>query len=231
MGNVVNLSTSILPAPISWVESLFARMQGMYGNKFLDMWRDTDVAMVKALWADEMGKLSNDELKRGYAALMKRDWPPSLPEYVKMCKPSIDPTVAYYEAIAGVQARSKGEMGKWSSPAIFWAAVPLSFDLGQQTYSQIKTRWEKALAEQLDKGEWAEIPEPMIQLAAPGNTKSDREKATQVLTEIGAADVLKPKTDHKLWAKRIIERAKKQNNGLSAIQIRFAKEAMAASSV
>jgi hypothetical protein len=74
MGNVVSLSTSTQPAPITWVESLFARMQGIYGNKFLDMWRDTDTEMVKALWADEMGKLTNEELKRGYAALMSRDW-------------------------------------------------------------------------------------------------------------------------------------------------------------
>jgi hypothetical protein len=228
MGNVVSLSTSTQPAPISWVESLFARMQGIYGNKFLDMWRDTDTEMVKALWADEMGKLSNEELKRGYAALMTRDWPPSLPEYVKMCKPSVEPMVAYYEAVNGIQARDKGEIGAWSHPAIYWASACMAFDLKSMTYSQIKDRWNKALHDEMEKGEWPAIPAPMLALPEPGKSDLSREKAAQMLNEIGASDVLKPKTDHKLWAKRIIERAKKPNNGLSAIQIRFANEAMAA---
>jgi hypothetical protein len=98
------------------------------------MWRDTNIELVKQLWADEMGKLSNDDLRRGYGALMSRDWPPSLPEFIKLCRPTIDPTVAYYEAVAGMQARERGEVGKWSHPAIFWAAVQISaFDLKNQS--------------------------------------------------------------------------------------------------
>ena len=62
MSNVVQISsTSTNPAPISWVEKLFGHMQALYGNKFIDMWRDTDIKLVKDLWADEMGKLSGAE--------------------------------------------------------------------------------------------------------------------------------------------------------------------------
>lgn len=215
---------------MTWVESLFARMEAMYGAKFLDMWRGTDVNLVKQLWADEMGKLSAEDLKRGYAALMTRDWPPSLPEYVKMCKPSVDSTVAYYEAVNGMQARERGEAGKWSHPAIFWAAVQVSaYDLKHQSYSQIKPRWEKALQDEMDKGEWTAVPEPMVALPAPGKSELSREHATKMVQELSATGVIKKnddRVDHKLWARKIIERAKQKNHGLSALQIRLAKDAL-----
>lgn len=231
MTNVVSL-TSTRPAPISWVEKLFERMQALYGNKFVDMWRDTNIDLVKQLWSEEMGKLSSDDLKRGYAALMARDWPPSLPEFVKMCKPSVDPTVAYYEAVNGMQARERGEKGQWSHPAIFWAAVQISaFDLKNQSYSQLKTRWEKTLQDQMDKGEWAAVPEPMLALPEPGKSVMSAEHAAKMVQELQATDTIKKaadKTDHKLWAKRILKRAEEKNHGLSALQIRFAKEALRA---
>lgn len=226
MSNVTNLSTSTKPAPTAWVESLFARMEAMYGSKFLDMWRGADIGLVKTMWGDEMGKLSGEELKRGYSALMAQDWPPSLPAFVKLCRPPIDPMKAYYEAVAGTQARSNGEAGTWSHPAIYWAAMPLSFDLGTQTYSQIKARWERALEEQMGRGEWEPIPAPMVALPAPGKSPLSKEKAAQMLNELGAGSVLKPKEDHKAWAKKILERAKLKNHGLNALQIRFAKEAL-----
>ncbi len=79
-------STSIEPAPISWVESLFSRMVACYGSKFADMWRDADMKMVKSMWASEMGKLTHEELRHGFQSLMSRAWPPTLPEYIILCK-------------------------------------------------------------------------------------------------------------------------------------------------
>jgi hypothetical protein len=224
---VPNSSTSTRPVPLSWVESLFARMQAMYGNKFIDMWRDADLPTVKAMWADEMGKLNSEELRRGYGALITRDWPPTLPEYIRMCKPSIDPTVAYYEAVNGMQARERGEHGKWSHPAIFWAAVQVSsYDLKHLGFTQIRTRWEKALADEMEKGEWAAVPEPMIALPAPGKSHLSREKATAMLSKLGASGVLKPSADGKHWARKIMQRVADNDPTLSAIQLRFAREAL-----
>lgn len=232
MSNVTSLTSTNKPVPIAWVESLFARMQAMYGNKFLDMWRGTDAEMVKQMWADEMGKLSAEDLKRGFNALISRDWPPSLPEYVRMCKPSVDPTVAYYEALNGVQARERGEVGSWSHPAIFWASVAVSaYDLKHQSFSQIKARWEKALQDEMDKGQWAAVPQPLLALPEPGKSAMSREHANKMVQELQATETIKKaadKTDHKLWAKRILKRAEEKNHGLSALQIRFAKEALAA---
>lgn len=220
------------PAPISWVEKLFERMEALYGTKFLDMWRNTNADLVKALWADEMGKLSADELRRGYAALMSRDWPPSLPEFLKMCRPPLDPLNAYREALKGLQSRERGEVGTWSHPAIFWAYTAVSaHDLKSMSYDQIEKRWAKALQDELDKGEWAAIPVPMPALPEPGKSKLSREHAEKMMQELHATGTIKKandKTDHKQWARRILERAQKPNHGLSYLQIRFAKEALAA---
>lgn len=224
MTNVTNLSTS-RPVPLSWVESLFARMEGMYGSKFLDMWRGADIAVVKALWSEEMGKLSAEELKRGYSALMSRDWPPSLPEYVKMCRPGIDPLVAYYEAVQGCQERARCEVGTWSHPAIFWAAATMTHDLLNQTYSQVKPRWERAFSEQMERGEWAEIPKPMIALPAPGKAELSKNEAAKMLSQIGASGILKRSENDTGWYKKILARIKSGDKTVTLIQRTFAMEA------
>lgn len=201
-------------------------MEGMYGSKFIDMWRGADIAIVKSMWAEEMGKLSSEELKRGYGALISRDWPPSLPEYVKLCKPSIDPLVAYYEAVEGCQQRAKGEVGKWSHPAIFWAAASMTHDLLNQTYSQVKPRWDRNFGEQMEKGEWAPIPKPMIALSAPCKGELSRDKAAQMLKQLGAGDIKRNASDTH-WYKKILERIKAKDPTITIIQRQFAEKAAA----
>lgn len=204
----VTLLTSTKPVPLTWVESLFNRMAGMYGKKFSDMWQGSDISTVKDLWAEEMGKLSSEELKRGYGALMTRDWPPSLPEYVKMCKPSIDPMNAYQEAVSGLQARSNGKQGNWSHPAIYWAAVPMAYDLSSQTYAQMKMRWERALANSMELGEWEPIPKVALALPAPGRAELSKESAAKMLEQLGASGVLKPRNEDTSWYRKILQRVK-----------------------
>lgn len=231
MSNSTNLTQStstewpVDAIPERWIESLFEKMLFTYGAKFSDQWKGIDPAGLKRHWATELGKFSTDELKAGVSKLKSKEWPPTLPEFEKMCKPSIDPTVAYYEAVIGIQARAKGEMGQWSSPAVFWAAMPLSFDLGTQTYSQIKARWEKALADQIDRGEWVPIPEPMVALPAPGKAELSKEKTAKMVQEIGAAAILKPKSEHTFWYRDIIARERKGDKTLNRAQVRAAHEA------
>lgn len=212
--------------PSSWVEALFDRMLLNFGKRFTDQWGSADPDKLYAHWARELSGYSREELARGAAALEARDWPPTLPDFKRMCRPPIDPLVAYYEAVEGVVAREKGEMGKWSHPAIFWASTPLAYDLQNMTYKQIETRWNKALQDQLEKGEWAPIPQAAMRLEAPGVTKKDKEEAAKTLQQIGATGALSPKNDHLRWAKRIVEKAKQANHGLSPIQVQFAKEAL-----
>lgn len=219
------LSTSTDPLPMAWIEKLFDRMVSLYGHKFLDMWRDVNLQGVKETWAQELGKLSRDEIACGANALMAQEWPPTLPQFIKLCKPSVDAVAAYYEAVNGVVAREHGNVGEWSHPAIFWASVKVgAFDLKHQTYSQIKTRWESALSEEMAKNAWSAIPEPMIALPAP--TPASKEVAERYIAETQVIKNQDSQVDHKRWAKLIMERHKAGDKTLTHIQISFAKEAL-----
>lgn len=219
------LSTSTDPLPMAWIEKLFERMISLYGHKFLDMWREIDLHGVKATWAQELGKLSRDEIARGANALSQQEWPPTLPQFIKLCKPSIDAIAAYYEAVNGVVAREHGNMGEWSHPAIFWASVKIgAYDLKHQAYSAIKGRWESALSEEMAKSAWSAIPEPMIALPAP--PPASKEVAERYIAETQVIKDQESKVDHKLWAKRIMERHRAGDKTLTHIQISFAKEAL-----
>ena len=220
------LSKSTCPLPMAWIEKLFDRMVSLYGHKFLDMWRDADLQSVKETWAHELGKLSRDEIARGANALMTQEWPPTLPQFIKLCRPAIDAVAAYYEAVNGVIAREHGNIGEWSHPAIFWASVKVgAFDLKHQTYSAIKGRWEGALNEELAKGNWTAIPEPMIALPPPTNAAS-KEVAERYIAETQVIKKQESNVDHKRWAKLIMERHKAGDKTLTHIQISFAKEAL-----
>lgn len=223
-------STSPQPLPRTWIERLFDKMLLSYGKKFTDQWMSADPDKLIAHWAEELATLSREELSRGYAALEARDWPPSLPEFKRMCRPPLDPLAAYYEAINGLQAREKGEVGTWSHPAIFWAAVAVStHDLKNQPYSQIKARWESALQAEMAKGQWEPIPAPLVALPAPGMTKTDRDTAAKRMNELqsDAGVKLADKTDHRAWIGKILERQKRGDTTLPGIAVRFAKEALA----
>ncbi len=227
MNQISSTSTEVRSLPIKWIESLFERMLFEYGKKFSDQWGGSDPEALKAHWAKRLGDLNGEELKRGYGKLEGREWPPTLPEFRNLCRPQADSMVAYYEAVAGVQARQAGEMGTWSHPAIFWAAMPMAFDLGTQTFSQIKGRWEKALADQMERGEWAPVPAVMVALPAPGKSDLSREKAAKMLSDLGASNVLKPRTEHTIWYRNILARQKRGDRTLTMVQINFALEAAA----
>jgi hypothetical protein len=169
------LSTSTNSIPEKWIDALFAKLHSFYGTRFLDMWRGNDLQTVKAVWTQELSKLSRDEVAKGANSLVNQEYCPSLPQFIKLCRTDIDAVAAYYEALNGVIAREKGEMGEWSHPAIFWATTKIgSFDLKNQTYSNIKARWERALNEEINNGQWADIPKAQIALPAPATpaTKS-----------------------------------------------------------
>ena len=158
--------------PESWIERLFARFSAMYGAKFADAWRGCNIADVKAVWGDALGGYSRDELAAGVAKCLQRDWPPTLPEFLKLCRPPIDYTAALLEAIEQMARRESGR-DRWSHPAIFWAAAKVgAHDLASKTAKDLEPQWRKVFGEQLALGAWADIPARLTALPAPGQTHS-----------------------------------------------------------
>ncbi len=49
------MRSSVEPLPSAWVDAIFSKLAIRYGSAFTDRWRDVDVALVKADWAERLG--------------------------------------------------------------------------------------------------------------------------------------------------------------------------------
>lgn len=212
---------------ISMMDRLYNRLDGMYMQK----WRSNfpspkSIDNWQTAWAEafEENGITLQEVGNAISTLLatNEEWPPDLPKFLNLCRPKIAPPdvlQAYYEALEGVRLRKAGKFGTWSHPAVYWAAMPLSFELQNQTYSQIKHAWESAFNAQLAKGNWEKIPDPdpapVALLAAPPKRSEE-----QVLRDIGVAKALKPRTDHRAWIDKVLN-----DKNAPMIAKKFAREA------
>ena len=80
------LPTKPTQLPESWITSLFNRLSAMYGNRFTDMWRGIDHDMIKKTWAEALVRFSPDSLKHALEACLDRQYPPTLPEFIDLCR-------------------------------------------------------------------------------------------------------------------------------------------------
>lgn len=82
--------------PSGLVERLFTRLQAMYGNRLSVAWGDADPEDVKRVWGQALGAITPRELSRGIEGCMQLDWPPSLPEFVRLCTAKPEPRPAIH---------------------------------------------------------------------------------------------------------------------------------------
>jgi len=116
-------------------------MVGYYGARFADAWKGCDVTEVKAIWSEEIAAYSVAEIQRGIASLKTREWPPTLPEFLNLCRPKPDPQAAHAEAVQLI-----GRLEGWSDCSVFWAARDIGYhDLKTVPYRDIRGRWCDAL--------------------------------------------------------------------------------------
>lgn len=199
----------------------------MYGNKFLDLWRDLDLNKVKQAWAEDLAGFSANEIKTGLDVCRQKPWPPTLPEFMLLCRPPIDPRNDWQEACEQMRVRllGKGE-DRWSRPQVYWAAVTIGWhDLNQTTWEQIKTRWGTALKDAKSDP----IPEYRAALPKPGQATTSREEASKQLGEIsakvGIAATKASMAGNLKWAYRLAER-EASGDSLSTIQETYWREAL-----
>lgn len=204
------LASSSARLPDAWVRRIFQRMAGMYGTKFAQLWSGVGEEAVVALWAEELGDFRPEEIMTGLNACRTHEWPPTLPEFMKMCRPWMNPEVAYHEAVAGMGCRRRGDKGLWSHPAIYWAAVSTgSHDLLNSTYTTMKARWGRAFSDELAKDDWHPVPDVHAALPAPGQTRATRAQIDPEIAKM-VESALKPKRDPKAWAKTILAEQEKK---------------------
>ena len=187
MGAVMRLRELSTERQGEWVDRLCGRLSASYGARFGDMWAGLNLALVKAAWAEDLADLTTEEIALGVAACKRRDWPPTLPEFLSLCRPSLDPEQAFSEAVQQMALREQGR-DRWSHPAIYWSAVTVgSFDLRNASWSAIKGRWSRVLQAELAKGEWPEVPPRLPALPAPGETMPDPAKIEAAIRQANKA--------------------------------------------
>lgn len=192
--------------PKRWVESLFERMEMSYGEKFTRQWGNVDPHKMRRFWAVELGTLTPEQLKVGVEAMRRRDWPPTLPEFMALCKPTFDYSGALYEAIEQIQKREEGR-DTWSNPAIYWAAIKVgSFDLRNLTHKDLLKRFTDAIDKVLAQESIEPVPVRQTALPAPGQGVADKEKVEREVAKIRATQ---KQVGNRDWARRILEREKR----------------------
>lgn len=74
--------------PDKWIDRLFSVMGAIYGSKFADMWAGTDPEIMKQVWGDKLSGFAHrpDIIRGALDDLDSMAWPPTLPEFVGMCR-------------------------------------------------------------------------------------------------------------------------------------------------
>ncbi|TJZ66825.1 replication protein P [Chitiniphilus eburneus] len=199
----------------SAIAQLYNRLEGMYPNVWraafrsqaaIDNWEQTWVE------AFQEESITPAEVRHGLSQCRQRhDMPPSLPQFLKACRPgaSLDPDALLHVAIECAMARRRGEPEHWPNPRVFWAAQKLGGDLLAMPAPQLRGRWLAAwdrAAAMRDRP----IPppaDPATALPAPGHTTLTREQAQQRAAQIGLNVSHQRGDTHRRWAYDIAREA------------------------
>ncbi len=127
---------------------LFEKLAFYYPGKWQQCFKsEAELKNWMIGWAEELEerKVTFDEAKLGLGQCIKlyKDWPPTFPQFLEACRPSLDYEAAFHEAIEQMHLRGEGR-DEWSNPAIYHAAVRIGMDMNNP-YAYLKTRWKTEL--------------------------------------------------------------------------------------
>ena len=175
-------SSRSTPLPSAWVDRLFEVFNARYGAKFADLWRDLDPGDLKLAWSEDLAGYSGDEIRRGLELSKTRTWPPTLPEFMLLCRPLADSRADWAEACEQMPVRLRGDgTDRWSRVEVYWAAVAIgNHDLQTLPWEQLRARWERALA----TAKTDPIPQYRRALPPPGRETVTRDEAVRRIGEV-----------------------------------------------
>lgn len=181
----------IRPLPPKKVEEIFDRLTAQLGNKFADLWSGVKAEHIKLEWADGLAGFRGREIMRGLKACQTRVFAPTLGEFVRLCRPALDPEIAWLEARTGLVARRAGQLGEWSHPAVYRASKEMPYELTDKSFKECRKGWEWTLQREFDRGWGEDVPMPPLQLEVkPVVTRPPTAAERQAYAAIRAAGKL-----------------------------------------
>lgn len=182
------LSSESKCLPSAWTERIFTRLSGQLGAKMADLYAGVPSEAVKSEWGQALGGYSAEEIARGIDACQTRKFAPVLGEFLNLCRPALDPEVAWLEACNCSKQREAGEIGDWSHPAVYRAAREFSFELKSKSFKECRTAWAYALHKEFQIGFDGDVPKvPELRLEVDQSGKPPTPEQRAKLAEIMAS--------------------------------------------
>lgn len=177
--------------PETWVDRIFNVLGAQLGTKVADLWASSNPETVRREWAEALASFEPAEIKRGLTATRTRAFAPTLGEFLRLCRPALDPEIAWLEAQEGMKARELGHKGEWTHPGVYRAARDMAWEIKNGDFKAHRKRWEWRLERELQRGFLMGVPAPAMRLAdnpSPGRrpTPEERERLTQLRNSIQA---------------------------------------------
>lgn len=178
--------------PASWVDRVFERLTAQLGTKVADLWAGSNPEAVRREWGEALAGFEPREIARGLEATRARAFAPTLGEFLRLCRPALDPEVAWLEAQDGMRQRDLGQRGEWSHPGVYRAARDMAHEVKTGNYRENRKRWEWLLGRELARGWLFDVPAAPQRLGssdAPtrGPTPEERAKLAALLAQFRAA--------------------------------------------
>ena len=148
------------PLPQRYIGRLFERLESQMGTKVMDLYKGGNPESIQHEWSTGLAGFTPQELQRGLSRCQHRKFAPNLGEFAQLCRPTLDPEIAWHEAVAGLQAREAGEVGVWSHPAVWRAACTLRYELRTANLRDCRNRWDYELSNEFARGHVADVPPP-----------------------------------------------------------------------
>jgi hypothetical protein len=222
---------------LSAIDKLYARFDGMYMQKWKSNFPSTSaIDNWNLAWADA---LSRHGIKPSvaFAAVQKCEaafpWPPSLPEFIALCRPPLDYEQAFHDAVAQLQKRHSDEHDDfWPQPAIYWAAIDYGqFELRNASYGQAAARWKRLLDKRLE-GECPAVQPFALQLAAParnaeGAAITSEEAKAAAMAAMANLAAKRPSRDVAIDRARAVIARRAAGELVTPFQFSHAKEVLA----
>ena len=147
------------------------------------MWRTADAELVKKRWGEALSGFSVREVRQGLAACMEKPWPPTLPEFLTLCRQKPDYEALFRKAQNQAYKRRYGT-DEWDSPLLFWAAYRMGTeDMVNLSWEKAKARWIKVIDELLPQADTlAPVPKkaPAIAYAPVQKSEAIRERLAKL---------------------------------------------------
>jgi hypothetical protein len=176
--------------PRAWVQRIFRRLGAQQGGKLATLFKGSNLDDLESEWAVSLYGFRGEEIERGLNRASTFEWQMTLPAFKLLCRPCLNPEFAWYEAQACLEQRQAGEVGDWSHPAVFRAAMRMTKELNSgEPFTRFRTRWTAALELELDHGWGADVTAPKRALPAkvhkPAPCPPDQvERLAQIRREI-----------------------------------------------